>query len=260
METNGCIDIPSQSDYEYSDMNFGAEEVKKQLPKFTMYNQGAELVTRMACVFFSNGMLNNIQNLIEYDGEYKELNPKEYWVEYLKLNPTAEWIGTSLQAWMDFMKKKLLISGYAKISNGNIDNAIDRGMFIETGAYGVNRTETRDTWILTFRADGAGIWHALMIAKYDKDFYHSPNSYWENRGNEKGRFKIRRWDIDKLFTRYAIIDKKDQKSVNVLNEYKKKVLAKSIIKNIDELLELSENEAVIKELVEAKIILEKHWF
>jgi len=258
--SNWCIDIPSLSDYEYSDMNFGVEEDKKELPKFTIYNQWAELVTRMACVFFSNGMLNNIQNLIEYDGDYKELNPKEFWVEYLKVNPTAEWFGTSLQAGMDFMKKKWLIAGYAKITNDKLDSAIDRGTYIETGAYGVDWGTTRETWILTFRADGAGIWHAFMIIKQDKEFYYVANSYGETRGNEKGRFKIRKSDIDKLFTRYAIIDKKDQKSVNVLNEYKKKVLASDIIKKIGELTAISSSESVIKELIEAKVILQKHWF
>jgi len=115
---NACADEPKSTDFAYDQLDFGStEEVTdiKFLPK-TIFNQGAEAVTGMACSRYGMVHIVNAQNLHVSEvtgGAFAELNPKPYWLAYLEENPDARRDGATLQSALSQFKANGLITGYA---------------------------------------------------------------------------------------------------------------------------------------------------
>ena len=103
MEQNACFDSPSSLDFVYEQV-FGTQketpEAVEYIPK-TIFNQGAEHITRMACTRYGLIHVVNAQNqaVDKITGtNTPELNPKAYWLDYLSNAPLAEEQGATLQS------------------------------------------------------------------------------------------------------------------------------------------------------------------
>lgn len=140
------------------------------------------------------------------------MNPKPYWLEYLEENPSARSDGATLQSALTQFKNNGLITGYAVANSVELmKSAIRKGHLIYTGSL-------RGNWNLPNRiyseaTDNRTIGHCFPIVGYmdgaDKDYWIAVNSY----GQNNGIFYIPYSLTDTLFTRYAVIDAKDEEAI-----------------------------------------------
>lgn len=217
---DACFDIPDNRDRVYEELVGNADKNKKEIPEFTRYDQTKHQKTRMACTRYALWMISNIQNIQEslpIDEEYNEIDPIHPRLDYLMKDPRAEQNGASLQSALNQIKSDWLIEWYAKVESIQaMEQAIDRSDYIYTWLRNYKRAVVGGKAIYAFPWNGWG--HAIMIYKYDKDFWiWCDSSWWLD-------LYIKKTDFDKLYTKYAIIDKKD-----IVDQYKKKKLIKEII-------------------------------
>lgn len=221
---NACFDEPSSTDYEYSEIYFWSTEDAKEvkfLPR-TIFNQWAEAITGMACSRYGMTHIVNAQNLYVSEAtwkEFTELNPKPYWLAYLEENPSARRDGATLQSALTQFKNNGLITGYAVANSVELmKSALRKGHLIYTWSL-------RGNWNLPNRiysevTDNRTIGHCFPIVGYmdGEDYWIAVNSY----GQDNGLFYIPYSLTDTLFTRYAIVDSKDEEAIL---SYKKRIMS-----------------------------------
>jgi hypothetical protein len=232
--TNACFDEPESTDFEYGEIDFGSTaEITdiKFLPK-TIFNQGAESVTGMACSRYGMAHIVNAQNLYvsEVTGiGFTEYDPKPYWMEYIKSNPDALKNGATLQSALSQFKSNGLITGYAVANTVELmKSAINKGHLIYTGSL-------RGNWKLPNRiyseaTDNRTIGHCFPIVGYNAEYWIAVNSY----GQNNGLFYIPYSLTNTLFTRYAVIDAKDE---DAILSYKKHIMQEISIEDAKKALE-----------------------
>lgn len=214
--TNLILDQPRETDYEYEAVFWAIEPIKKRMrvPKITIWNQWAEVKTRMACWNYAMTHIVNAQNTIS-DAVNKvnhiELNPWIIWKEkLLPINPDAEYEWTTIQSNLDLFKSLWLITGFAKVkTKEEIMDALDHQRYIFTGSQTWDWQNVRDNHIYKVRTDWKIVWHFTAYFTYDKDFVYWVNSYWP----DNWKFKCS-WDIflNDFYTQYAISDSRDEKA------------------------------------------------
>ena len=211
-QDNLCIDVPSSNDYdawEFQEMAMGTDVIKFPQDKVIVWDQW----NVWACTRFWLTHLNNGQNVLEYERnwqEYKQLNPMD---ERNKSNKVL-----SLQDALTQFKTEWLIEGYVRIDRFPKDKptailqmkqAIDMGHFVYTGSDNWNWQATwKKPYIYTLRTDGKIVGHAWSIIAYDdeKQLFKVINSWWPTWG-DKWYFYLPYELIDKIFSKYCIIDK-----------------------------------------------------
>lgn len=218
-ETKLNIDIPRDTDYKYQAV-FGAIEPMKnrmRVPKITIFNQGAELKTKMACGNYAMGHIVNAQNTIA-DAVYKvkhiELNPWIIWKEkLLPINPNAEFEWTTLQSNLDLFKKLKLITWFTLVeTKAEIMDALDHQRYIMTGSQTWDWVNVRDFHIYKLRTDDRLVGHFTSYFTYDKDYVYWVNSYWPKNWTFKCPWNL---FLNNYYTKYCISDTRDEKAFSI---------------------------------------------
>lgn len=225
---NAAIDAPSDRDFEYSEVPFGAEEVKR-IPfprdRLVIQNQAADPLMYMSCTRQGICHINNWQNILEGDTQWRGAlltDPRVLWEERIETRPSVKSLGDTLQAAMDQMLARKLIAGYARVNTvEEMIDAINRGHFIYTGSKEGDWRYVRETKKYRKRLDGGFAGHAFAGAvDYDLNTreFIAINSYWPNNGY----FSIGFDQIDQLYSKYAIADARDELAVAAFLALKKK--------------------------------------
>jgi len=231
------IDQADDRDYLFDDLcgNIHLEKITT-IPKFTIRKQVGNPCTRYGLYH-----LNNCQNLIEYGKagkEYKEIDPIIPRNEWSKDHPDVirEW--DTLQNAMKQWKWRWDIAWYTKISNTkeSMIKAVQYGFFVYTAMQRLDRSRTRDTWIVVPARDYC-FWHCIFWAKeYNEDApeltgkgIRFANSFWPERGKYKWWFFATREYLleHDPCSKYAIIDT-DNKLVSNFKEMEKKAKLKAL--------------------------------
>lgn len=221
---DACIDIPSSRDYSYEEIvPLGGGETSLPVVFLcpTIFNQGAEYITRMACTRYGLTHIVNAQNKYVGDVTFThpiEINPKDYWVEYIKDYPSAENTGASLQSALVQFLTDWNITGYAVANTIDLmKNALVNCHLIYTGSSNGDWTNVRENKVYRLRTDKAVIGHCFCIIGFNTDGWVAINSYWETNGV----FTIPYDLTNTLFTRYAVVDSKDEEMISL---YKNKIM------------------------------------
>lgn len=211
---NLCFDSPDTRDYsaqQYIDMAMGTESYERPTKEVIIQDQKKT----SACTRYASVVINNGQNINEYN---------KNWQKYDQIDPLIVWNrgnkNLTLTSALSQLKTEGLIAGRTAIKKVPSDKsqailtmkqAIDMGNYIFTWS---DNGDWGKTWTAPFtytlRTDGRIVWHAWAIVTYDesKQMFKCPNSRWPKRW-DKWYFRLRYEDIDKIFTKYCIIDKDD---------------------------------------------------
>jgi len=225
---NAAVDIPSDRDFEYSEVPFGGDPIQRvKFPRdrLVIQNQGADSLMFMSCTRQGICHINNAQNILEGDSQWRGAlftDPRVLWEERIEVRPSVKTLGDSLQAAMDQMLAKKLIAGYAKVNTvEEMIDAINRGAFIYTGSKEGDWRYVRETKKYRRRLDDGFAGHAFAGAvDYDleKREFIAINSYWPNNGYFTISFDL----IGELYSKYAIADARDELAVQAFLALKKK--------------------------------------
>jgi len=212
--TDGILDLPSDSDTLFSDIVEGLDNGWIRIVNGIYYNQNLDKKTYTACwAYWAYGASNNM-NKREYQEwweVYKEIDPKEPRFEFCEKRGYYD-KGSTLQTRLKKLTDTSLISGYAVVkTKEDIMTAIDSKwsqVYTWVNVWRDDRMNARKTWILTFT--WRWIWHCIFFRDFNDDWVICKNSRWEKRGVMWWDFIIKREDIGKTFTKYALFDYKDQ--------------------------------------------------
>jgi len=252
-EQDACRDSPSNQDILYSDL-MGADEPIKYPERVlrwsanTVYNQGLDKFTKMACGAYGIIHWTNIHNLMD-GSTATEIDPKTHWKLFVDAHKTDSYDpvtqGSSLQAQVDFAKKSKHIEGYVKLNKRNKDEYIQNLVnqrCIYTWSSNIDRRKTRDS-----SDKFAVIWpwagHIVLIRWYWPKGLVIRNSYWPNYMDDWD-FYLRWEDLWALFSCYALIDAKD----SLLESLKKKIIARQRALSETKVYEVRVNENGKKQL------------
>ena len=235
-------DVPSSRDYLYDDMRERADWQSVERPKelIKLFDQWRT----PKCTWFALQHIVNWNNILE-DLENKwevirdQFNPNEYVdnrPHYLqdRLNQFKEldliqWYVSIPKVWWR-LRDGTVMSKQKR--NELMKEALTKG-FLYTGTSYVKRTTDQDA-SLRF-TDNKQTWHAFPIVDYSDWIYTIANSFWLDRW-DAGYGYVSEHDVDKLFTCYLIVDKKDTEYFKNFRVIQK---AKQAIKEFKELYEVS---------------------
>lgn len=207
-----CFDVPDKRDFPFSEFEGFIEwlPVDKKRPYNDIVKFNQENLP--ACTRYALMHINNAQNFLEY---------KENWLPYVQIDPKderAKWNQVkSLQAALAQAKKEWLITWYLVLDWDTPEKLIEQTrkaislwMYVYTGSDNCNWSETGKTGLYTVTTKSA-VWHARPIIDFTDDarLFHELNSRWADWWPKWWYFDLKYEDIDKTFTRYAIIDKDD---------------------------------------------------
>jgi len=235
-----AIDEPDFRDYEYTEIYWDIagtpveSEFNKKLrlalskEKFSdaisylqskqqIENQYTDQETKKSCT--RQGIINvvNSQNLLKYlveDLDYTHLSAKPMRLEHEEWRYKLAWVEkwtlwSSLQSALQQAKDKNHTAWYAKaMTVNNAIDAINRQHFIYTGSNNGNWSQIWAGWMYKRRTDWKIVWHAFAWAvayDLDRQFFWAIDSSWRKF------FKIPFSEWNTLYTRYAIIDRDDEK-------------------------------------------------
>ena len=230
-QDNYCVDTPSPKDYpaqEYIEMALGAgDPVNFPYKEEIVWDQWQT----GACSRFGITHGNNGQNILEWIRN---------WLTYAQLNPMDVWNRSdksiALLSALGQFKTEWLIVGYTAVPRIPSDKsaalmtmkqALDLGQFIYTGSDNGNWVLTgTKPYIYTLRTDWRIVGHCWCIVGYDNatQLFKVINSRWPTWG-DKGYFYLRFEDIDKIFTKYCLIDKDDSQ---IFARFKRQQKAKQL--------------------------------
>lgn len=192
-------------------------------------NQRLERIpsTKMACWSYGIGQAVNVMNSLEMSDEYIQCHELRntfvdmYRAKYIRekgIDPLTHW--SWLQDQLDLARQRNYIAWYGVVTTEEeIDSAITRGQIIYTGSDEID-------WEATKRNNNVAVivkswpWHAFHIDWFTATHYRCRNSG-GNKYMDKWWFWIEKKDIWHLFTKYALIDQKDQQ---VLDDMIEKIL------------------------------------
>lgn len=224
---NACIDLPSDRDFQHSEIPFGAapvERVKFPYDKFVIQNQGLDPLMYMSCTRQGITHINNAQNIIEAEAQNRSpiyTDPRVLWEERIAERPSVKVLGDSLQSAMNQMLAKKLIAGYAKVNSfEEAVEAIVRGAYIYTGSKDWDWKHVRDFHVYADRTDGWSDGHAFCAVDFQNDSKKAlkgVNSY----GQNNGFFDIPVEMLGSLYSMYAIYDARDELAVAAFLALKK---------------------------------------
>ena len=207
---NACRDEPKETDYIREDVYFGTTaSIIKDLVDYrriwTVYNQFINDDTKMAC--WSYGVIH-ADNINELLGGGKEVNPRWHWLEFVrvhktnKYDPIKEW--SSLQYQMDFAVATGVIGWYYRVyKKEEIQEGISKSFLWYTGSTNIDREATKNSPDNVCVIKKWSPAHIVCFDGYDKDYVFIRNS-----GALK-HMKLKRGDIDKLFSIYIVVPKID---------------------------------------------------
>ena len=230
-QDNLCLDTPDSRDYsaeDYQEVAMGIEWKKRPEDKVEVQNQGKE----WACTRFWLTHVNNGQNIIEYEAN---------WSEYTQIKAIDVWNRSnkvlSLQSALAQFKTEWLIEGWVRIDRYPSDKAkaiiqmkqaIDMWNFVYTWSESWDWSKTwKKPYIYQLRTDWKIVGHAWSIVEYDDttQMFKAINSRWPTRW-DKGYFYVPYEMIDKLFSKYCIIDKDNS---DIFKNFKRKQKAKELV-------------------------------
>lgn len=239
-ELNSCIDEASSLDYSYDEMvevsSSDQNVVKsvKYIPK-TIFNQGAVSDTSNGCTRFWLTHISNAQNEFLMDEVpwimIPEIDPLPVWVRAYTKKPAIKKRGDSLQNALNQFKDEWLITGFAKLtSEESMKHSLDNCRLIYTGSFNGNWELVRKNKVYSIRTDGKIVGHAFCIVGYDNEWWIAINSY----GKDNGVFHIPYSLTNTLFTRYSILDNRDEE---IITNYKIKRMGGITIEDAKKALE-----------------------
>lgn len=237
---NAGRSIPRKKDWRRKDL-FGGETIKTKdrlwLEK-NMISQNQwierEPSTKMACNAFSATHGMNTMQLLEE--KYDLLFGEKVWYDFVDwvrpLHTKRGWddpiiVGSLLQDMLDYLLYKGYIIWYVKCETlKDHKEALNKGMVILTGSRNFDWKETRKApYIAVVKPWSFG--HFFVEVGYDDEtqLLHNRQSYGETYDN--GHFHTRYADIDKLYSSYALIDKRETDVV-----VSRKIKKQKIVDNI----------------------------
>lgn len=253
---DACVDIPTENDYRFEDMEFADGDVIKKRPEnTTVFNQWQ---TPM-CTYYAAMHVSNAQNILEYASVWETYTEIDPWKFFIDNRPH------SVQDRAMQMRELGFILWYTTISNnradklGDIKKAIDNGLFISTGSNNGDWTKTKKTKIYTLRTDWKIVWHAWDMVSYDDNtkLIKCKNSRWPGRC-DKWYFYLRYEDVYKVYSCLAFIDKSNTEALlRAKNKSKARLLvdsAKSLYNDADE-----ETKKFLESIQLGKRFTEKYW-
>ncbi len=228
MEHNAGWDFPTTKDWFYRDLErWGGDtpEAVDLSAGVTIYNQGADPYTKMACGSYSQIHGTNTHNT--YNIEWMTYDPYLHWQAFVEAHktdtydPIEQW--SSIQAQLAFQKKQWYITGRVKIFTAQeAEENLIKWRTIVTWSMNIDWKKTKAS---ADKIAVIGKWaaHLVVIVWYnrDKELLVCMNSYWPDY-MDKGFFYVRYSDISSLYSMYALLDKKDLRTIN---QWKMKILA-----------------------------------
>lgn len=254
---DAVVDEPQNGDYnrhEFEEFAEGDRKTARPDEYIELFDQGNSSL----CTRYSLTAIINAYNILEdINTEWKPIRDQ--------IDPSYpdDWI-RSLQRRVDDAKKAGLIEGYVAIQkvwwkypNGTVQTketrlqqikkALDSGYFLYTGSDKVDWSAWWKNPIISWKSSGVG--HAFDLVA-SNETYHSTgnlikiaNSFGRDYA-DNGYNYINESDIDRLFTVYVIIDKKDSAFFQTFKQQQK---AKQLI-------------AIAKDLYENANAEQKAWF
>ena len=236
-EVNACFDEIDDRNYIYNDI-FGSED--DNIPEeFVMFpeiieNQWIDQIMRMSCTRQSPCHIVNAQN----ENRTKEtwikserVQVKPIWLERLKEYPLAETQWDSILSGLKQMKSLWHITGYSVLSSEmEMKQSIIKWRLIATGSKDWNWSKVRAWEDYEQRTDGKMVWHAFCIVGYTTRGWIWLNSYWP----DNWPFIIPYSLTNTLFTRYAVLDERDEEAILL---YKKRIMSEITIEDAKKALE-----------------------
>lgn len=224
---NWALDLVTKEDYKSCEL-FGSIP---ELPEFYLAgmekitngvveveNQGVNIDTLMSCTRQSAGNAHKLQQSIEFQEFYRELNfkNKAFWLRALANNPTIKETGDYIVNGPKQLKDENRIAGYYQVNT--IDEAkfaLTKDHYICIGSLNGDWTKVRKEKIYWTRERQS--WHAFLIIWYNRIGFFCLNSYWF----ENGVFHMEYKYFDTLFKgKFACIDKKDEDAIEALRDKK----------------------------------------
>ncbi len=213
-EMTSCIDAPRESDYMFWDVFWEIRTVTYS-PK--VYFKNTPILDQwwtLACTCFALAKSCNEENF--YD-------TKISWAwEKLREEALARWASTSwwwyLQSAMDMGRELKIIAWYVRTPNINsIKAALSNRQIIYTWTNKCNWKQTVINKRFTYTASGSG--HAFCIVWYDDaEWAFIAANSWGESFWYGWYFYINYWDLENLFSCYALVDKQDKP---LIDNYKK---------------------------------------
>jgi hypothetical protein len=208
MEINACRDEPCDTDYIREDVYFGTttttiKPIVDHRNIGTVYNQFINADTKMACGSYWVIHADNVNELL-WGG--KEVNPRGHRLEFVRVHKTATYDpivkGSSLQKQLDFAKATGVIWGYYRVyTKGEIQEWISKGYMGYTWSSNIDREATKKSPDNVCVIKSGSPAHIVCFIWYDQDHVYIRNS-WALK-----HMKLRREDIDQLFSIYMIVPK-----------------------------------------------------
>jgi hypothetical protein len=220
MEQDAGFDRPRTKDRFYRDLEYWGGETPAVVDLSSwvvIYNQWADDYTKMACGSYSQIHGTNTHNTYNVEGmTYDPYKHRELFVEKYKTDdydPIEKW--SSIQDQLDFQKKKSYITGRVKIFTAQeCEENLIKWRTIVTGSKKIDRKKTK-TSAGNIAVIGTWAAHLVVIVWYDrnKELLRCMNSYWPNY-MDNGFFYVKYSDIPSLYSMYALLDKKDLRTIN----------------------------------------------
>lgn len=217
-EADTALDIPAVTDYQYDEMIVWVDRIwSDQLPnevlynKTPTYNQGAtnNPSTIYACTRYGTTHSWNEMNANEWSDV--KIDPIQQRVIALEKYGAVINRGDSLRSALQQAKDEWFIEWYAIVKTMyDIKHALAKWYCIYTGTSFADWKKTRSTGV--FEALPAGSYgHAFCFIGYNEKWVIARNSYWSAYTYDgiEWSFLIRREDVKRMFTMYALIDKQD---------------------------------------------------
>lgn len=174
--------------------------------------------TKMACGSYGIGHSVNVMNDIEVSDEYIQCH--ELWYSFLDayrlkyirekgIDPIIH--GSWLQDQLDLARRLKYIAWYWTVETvEEMRSALTSWQIIYTWSAKIDRKKTK---INNEVVVGKGFGHAFCIDWYNETHLRCRNSY-GNEYMDSWRFRLKNEDIGCLFTKYALVDKRDQALVD----------------------------------------------
>lgn len=172
--------------------------------------------TNMACTSYWVGHWVNVMNNLDWDSQYIDCFElwkvfidkfsKEYKDKYW-MNPVTDW--AYLQDALKNAKDQGYIIGYGKTFwVVEMEDAISRWQPLFTWTKSIDREATKKDW---YAVIGTGYAHAFLIDWYNETHFRCRDSKGE-KTLDNGRFRLDKNDIKNLFSVYALIDVKQERT------------------------------------------------
>ena len=212
-----AVDILDERNWKYGD--FYGDILENNLPESivflpeSIYNQGLEVIMKMSCTRQSPVHIVNAQNKFVSEKTWVEqviVDPKILWLARIKEDENVITRWDSIISWVKQCLKEWLITWFTQLDSiDEMKDSLSKWRLIATWSNNWNWNSVKNIHVYTLRTDLKKVWHAFCIVWYNPLWWIAINSYWDKNWIFTIPFDL----TDTLYTRYSIMDSKDETDI-----------------------------------------------